>query len=79
LSGLNVIYDELEHGAELIYDELLDLSEEDVEALIVPKQDLAVFQPISPSSGPDYSSRQVLEDAKRLMDGISGEEAPHKT
>lgn len=79
LSELNVIYDELEHGAELHYEELIGLSEEQVEALLRPKKDLAVFQPISPSVGPDYSSRQVLEDAKRLIEGAAGGGPRHKT
>ena len=72
LSQLNVIHDELEHGAELLYEELLGLSEEQVEALVRPKEDLGVFQPTSPRAGPDYSSRQVLEEARRLIEGAGG-------
>jgi hypothetical protein len=66
LSELNVIYDEIEHGAELHYEELLGLSEQQVAALLRPRKDLAVFQPVSPSPGPDYSSREVLEEAERV-------------
>jgi len=66
LSGLNVIYDELEHGAELQYEELLGITEQQVQTLLRQKEDLAVFQPISPKEGPDYSSREVLEEAKKL-------------
>lgn len=68
LSDLNVIYDELEHGAELRYEELLGLSEEQIAALVRRKEDLDVFQPISPSAGPDYRSRDVVEDAERLTE-----------
>jgi len=71
LSELNVIHDELEHGAELLYEEVLGLSEEQIQALVRPKNSLGVFQPISPSAGPDYSSRQVLEEAKQLIEGAA--------
>jgi hypothetical protein len=72
LSELNVVYDQLEHGAELHYDELLGLSEERVGALLRPKKDLAAFKPVSPSAGPDYSSRDVLEDAKQIIERAAG-------
>jgi len=79
LSELNVIHDELQHGAELLYEEFLGLSEEQVEALLRPNKDLGVFQPISPSVGPDYSSREVLEGAKQFIDGAAGGGPRHKT
>jgi hypothetical protein len=79
LSELNVIYDELEHGAELLYEELLGLPEEQVEALLRSKKDLGVFQPISPSVGPNYSSREVLENAKKLIVSAAGGGPAHKT
>jgi hypothetical protein len=69
LSELNVIYEKLEDGAELKYEELIGLSEGQVDALLHAKNDLAAFRPITPSKGPDYSSADVLEEAKRLMDG----------
>ena|ERR1039458_646115 len=71
LSQLNIIYDELEDGAEIHYEEFLGLSEEQIQALLCSKEELAVFRPISPSMGPDYSSRQVLEDVKHLLDRTS--------
>jgi Domain of unknown function (DUF4288) len=67
LSELNVVYDELEHGAEILYEELVGLPEEQVRALVRPKKDLGVFQPVSPKTGPDYSSREIVEEAKRLI------------
>ena len=52
LHGLHkVIDDELEHGAELSY-------REDIAA----KEELGVFQPITPSTGPHYGSRDVIEE-----------------
>lgn len=45
LRGLNVIHDELEHGAELLYEEKIGLSDLDVRNLIRPKEALNVFAP----------------------------------
>lgn len=69
LSQLNVVYDDLDHGAEIYYEELCNLSEEQLNALVRSKEDLAVFQPVLRSTGPDYSSRDVVEEAKRLIRG----------
>ena len=62
LHDLNVIHDELEHGAELIYWEKRDFDESAIQEWITPKEELGVFQPITPSKGPDYSPRHVLEE-----------------
>jgi hypothetical protein len=72
LSQLNVVHDDLEHGAELHFEELLGVSEEQIEALLRRREDLAVFRPITPSTGPDYSSRQVLQDAEQLLENAGG-------
>ena len=79
LRELNVVYDELEHGAELSYEESLGVPEEEIEALLRRKEDLGVFQPITPTAGPNYSSGEVLEEAKRLIDGNAGGGPGHKT
>lgn len=44
LRDLNVIHEELEHGSELVYDEKTGLTEEEVKALVRPKQSFAVFR-----------------------------------
>ena len=51
LRDLYVIYDELEDGAELLYEEAHDLPEEKLAASIKPKERLSVFEPWSPPSG----------------------------
>jgi hypothetical protein len=79
LNQLNIIYDELEDGAEIHYEEFLGLSEEQVQALLCAKEESAVFRSISPSMGPDYSSRQVLEDVKHLLERTSDGGTRHKT
>jgi hypothetical protein len=44
LRDLNVIHDELEHGSEVIYEELTGLSEEQLNNLVHSKQALTVFR-----------------------------------
>ena len=61
LHDLNVIHDELEHGAELIYSEDRDFDESAIRAWVNPKEELGVFLPITPSTGPDYRSRWIVE------------------
>jgi hypothetical protein len=45
LRDLYEIYEELEDGAEIIYDEYEDISSDDIDARARKKEDLAVFQP----------------------------------
>jgi hypothetical protein len=68
LRELYVIYDELEHGAELIYEEEIGLSDEEIRTRIQEKDQLQVFQPIEPRrGGPDYTSAAVLKEAVNLL------------
>ena len=69
LSKLSVIYDPLDHGAELLFEEIVDLPEKELMDLIPAKTCLAVFRPIEKSIGPDYSSKDALEQAKRILRG----------
>ena len=45
LRDLNVIHDELEHGAELFYESHESLKEDEIQALVHPKRELAIFRP----------------------------------
>ncbi len=69
MRDLNVIHDELEHGAELMYEEKIGVCEDKLQAMLTPKSDLAIFRPWQPkdSSVPDYSSKEVMEEVRRLM------------
>jgi hypothetical protein len=67
LSDLNVIHDELEDGAELIYEERIGLTDESIEGLISPKERLGVFRPPEHTKGPDYSSKEILDEARKLL------------
>jgi hypothetical protein len=65
LRNLLVIYDELEHGAEIKYAEIVGLSEEEIRNLVAPKAELGVFEPRKPSTGPNYMPRSVMEELKQ--------------
>jgi uncharacterized protein DUF4288 len=67
LSELNVIGDELDHGAEILYEDKVAVSEDQIERWIVPKNQLAAFRDIDPSSGPNYSSKEIMDDVASLI------------
>lgn len=61
LRDLNVIHGELEHGTELSYSEDMDMDEASIQKWVTPKDELGVFSPIDPSTGPDYRSSDIVE------------------
>ena len=65
LNDLNVIHDDLEHGAELIYQEKVDLTEEQIRALAKPKLQLGVFAPRQSSKGPNYMPKSVMDELRK--------------
>ena len=67
VSKLSVIYERLEHGAELSYEEHVDIPAEEINRWIPPKNLLGVFRSIECSPGPDYSSKEILEEASDLV------------
>lgn len=68
LGDLNVIHDKLEHGAELMYSEEMDVSEEDLSTQIRVKTDLAVFCADSQSvKVPDYRSEEVVQQVEQII------------
>lgn len=60
LEDLYLIYDKLEDGAELLYTEYDDLTEEDISSMITPRERLAAFQQHDPSS-PDLNPGRYRE------------------
>lgn len=66
LRDLTVIHGELEHGTELIYSEHIGMDEEVIKNWITPREELGVFAPIEPSTGPDYRSAEIVEEMERL-------------
>ena len=67
MRDLNVIHDELEHGAELIYEEKIGLTEQEVGQLVRPKKELGIFQPIVANQGPNYVSKEVMDEVNRRI------------
>jgi Domain of unknown function (DUF4288) len=65
LRELQVIHDELEHGAELSYREDIGVEESTIRKWVADKEELGVFRPTRPSTGPDYGSGDVIEEMYR--------------
>jgi hypothetical protein len=70
LHDLNVIHDELEHGAELIYQEDVGFDEAGIREWVTPKEELGIFRPIPPSTGPttarEMSSKRCTRNSQVL-------------
>jgi len=66
LKHLGVVHDSLEHGAELCFSEQISVPEERIAAWLKAKEQLNVFANSEPSKGPDYSSKDIVEEALRL-------------
>ena len=67
LSELNVIHDDLKHGAEIFYEETIRVPKHEIEKWILPKDQLAVFRDIEPAQGPNYSCKEIMEDLHRAI------------
>ena len=69
VSKLDVVYEPLEDGAELSFEEQLGVSESEIQDMIPPKENLAVFTPPRPGKehDPDYRSAGVMEEAARML------------
>jgi hypothetical protein len=68
LHNLHVIQEELEHGAELLYERQVGLTEEQVGALVRPKNQLNVFRPFSPMTGPSIASKEILKELEAFLE-----------
>ena len=67
LAALSVVHDKLEHGAELRYFEDIGVSEGKISDLIKVREQLSVFHDIEPSHGPDYASKEVVDELLGLI------------
>lgn len=65
IKDLNVIHDELEHGAELDYEEKVDIPNEEIERMLTPKEQLTVFRPDEISENPNYMAKDIAEELER--------------
>jgi uncharacterized protein DUF4288 len=76
LHDVNVIHDELEHGAELIYSENMGMDESAIQEWLTPKEGLGIFLPITPSTGPDYRSRDIVEELYERFPNLKPDDGP---
>lgn len=67
LSSLDVIHDELENGAELLFTSEAGVSEERLASFLKPKESLGVFSPIRPIDGPDVAAGYIVGMAVRMI------------
>ncbi len=70
LRNLDVIYDPLEDGCEIMFEERLGLSEKGIKKLVRAKRQLELFQSIRERRGrPNYSSREGMHEVKKRLGG----------
>jgi len=65
ISRLDVIYDDLEDGAELLFYSQLNVSQKQIAELLCSKERLSVFQPIQPMEGPDVASAEIIDEVEK--------------
>lgn len=64
LRGLFVISDdELEHGTEVMFEEKIGIPENELQKMLTPKSQLAIFRPLPliDESKPDYTSKELMD------------------
>jgi hypothetical protein len=64
LSFLDVIHDPLEHGAELTFQSNVGVAPDDLQKLLLSKEELQLFRPNTRQDGPDVASGDVLQEVK---------------
>lgn len=63
LRDLKLIYDdELAHGAELIFEEMMEVTPEQMKQMISPKETLSVFLPANAMGSLTYMPKDVMVD-----------------
>jgi len=66
LRNLDVIYDALEDGCEIMCIEKLGVTEKRMRKLVRPKRELEVFMPIRGRPGrPNFSSKEIMDEVKK--------------
>jgi len=67
LSDLDLIYEELEDGAEIAFHYKVDVSEEALQSIVRPRDRLRAFLPPTKAEGPNYASGEILALAEREL------------
>ncbi len=67
LQDLQVIWDKLEHGAELSYEEEVGMPAKKIKRIVRAKEELGVFLPSEPPDHPNYIPNTTSEEFERAM------------
>jgi|SRR5581483_3630767 len=68
IADFDVIHDELDDGAELMFREDIDVPEERIQKWIRPKGELRIFKTDQTSrKNPDYSSKEVAAEVDQIL------------
>lgn len=68
LGHLDVIHDELDDGAELLYQKKSPVSEEEIASWVRSKEDLALFREGEVLvDEPDYSCKEIVDEAIKMI------------
>jgi hypothetical protein len=69
LRNLDVIYDPLEDGCEIMYTEKLGVTQNGIRKLVRPKAQLEVFLPVRKRPGrPNFSSKGITDEVRKRLD-----------
>jgi hypothetical protein len=67
LQDLQVIHDELEHGAELSYEEKVGVSARKIKRMVRAKEELGIFLPNERPEHPNYVANTTWGELKRTL------------
>jgi catechol 2,3-dioxygenase-like lactoylglutathione lyase family enzyme len=67
LRELTEIYEPLEDGAELTFEERIGISDLDARRLVSRRDELAVFRAFAPTTSPDYAAGEVMADVDDVL------------
>ncbi len=65
IRDMNVIHEDLEHGAELNYVEKLGVSNDDIDRMLRPKEQLTIFRSDDNSTNPNYIAKEIAEELEK--------------
>jgi hypothetical protein len=68
ISDLVDIYEDLEDGSELDFHYTVDMPEERIQSLVLPRERLRAFLPPRRADGPDYTSAEIMAEVARMME-----------
>jgi hypothetical protein len=68
LRNLDVIYDPLEDGCEIMYTEKLGVTQNGIRKLVRPKRQMEVFLPVRKRPGrPNFSSKRIMDEVRKRI------------